>query len=58
MWYQVRQGRVIRARCDYILGTDLRRFKMAGIRGVMNYPLYHFSLRDGLLIFKKEAGNH
>ena len=31
---------------------------MVGIRGVSNYPSYHFSLRARLLIFPPEAGHH
>ena len=56
--YQVIQGIVMRAICDYILGTYWRRFKMVGIRGVKNYPSDHFTLRDRLLICLMEEYRH
>ena len=44
IWYRVRQGNVIWARSDYILGTDWHGFKMVGIRGVRKYPSDNFFL--------------
>ena len=32
MWTRVRQGTVLRVRCDYIIGKDHRLFKIVGIR--------------------------
>ena len=57
-WSQVRQGRVMRARCDNILGTYRRHFKMVGITGISNYPSYHFALQDMLIICSLEAGHN
>ena len=54
-WPKVRQGRAMKANIDYILGTDRRRFKMVGIRSVMNYPSYHLVLRDRLLFSPTEV---
>ena len=56
-WSWLRQGIAMRARSDYILGTDQLRFKMVVIRGRRNYPSYHFYLRARLLIFPTEAGH-
>ena len=49
MWYQVRQGRLLQEICDYILGTDWRRFEMVVIRDVCNYYSENFYLRYKLL---------
>ena len=57
-WSQVRQVRVMWERCDYILGTDQRRFGILGIRGVRNYPSDHVALQARLLIFPTKAGHH
>ena len=35
-WTQVRQGTFLRLRCNYILRTDRRRFKLISIRNVRN----------------------
>ena len=35
--------------CDYILGTDWRRFKQVGIRDIHNFSSDHFALRAQLL---------
>ena len=54
-WSQVIRGRLIQARCDYILGTDHHRFEMVIIRDIMNYPSYHFAMQARLLICPPEA---
>ena len=36
VWSQVRQGRVILARIDYIMGKDRRSFEIMGKWGVRN----------------------
>ena len=56
-WYQVIKVRLMRARFDYILGTDWRRFVILGIRDLINYPSDHAALRDRLLIYPTEAGH-
>ena len=38
-WYQLRQGRNMRARCDYILRTDRSRFKNGGNKWRKKLPL-------------------
>ena len=48
-WFQVWQGTVFRSRCNYILGTDWRRFELVGIRDMRNFSLDHFALRARLL---------
>ena len=48
-WSQVRQGTVIRSRCDYILRTYWCRFNLVGIRDMRNYSYNHFSLREWIL---------
>ena len=48
-WSQMRQCRLLQARCDYILGTDRSPFKMAGIRYVRNNSSDQFTLRARLL---------
>ena len=48
-WLQVQQGRLLRARCDYILGTDWRQFNIVGIRNMQNYQSDHFALRERIL---------
>ena len=45
----------MQARNDCILGIDRRHFEMVVIRGVRNYPLYHFCLQARLLTFPTEA---
>ena len=35
-WAKVLQGTVLRARCDYVLGTDRGLFELMGIRDTMN----------------------
>ena len=57
-WYQVIKVRLMRARFDYILGTDWRRFVILGIRDLINYPSDHAALRDRLLIYPTETGLH
>ena len=57
-WCQVIQGRVMRARSDYILGTYRRRFEMVRLRGIRNYSSYHFALQARLLICPTEAGQN
>ena len=37
-WTWVRQGILMQARSDYILGKDRRRSEMVEIRGVRDYP--------------------
>ena len=49
IWLQVRQGTVLWPRCDYILGTDRRRFELVGIRDMRNFSLDHLTLRARLL---------
>ena len=49
MWSQVQQGRLLRARCDYIFGTDQSHIDRVEIMDVSNYAPYHFVLRDRLL---------
>ena len=46
---QVRQGTVLRSRCEFILITDQRRFEMVGIRDIRNFLSDHFALRARLL---------
>ena len=41
---QVRQSRLLRARCHYILGSDRQLFEIVGVRDIMNYSLDHFAL--------------
>ena len=48
VWYQVIQGSVIQARCDYILGKD--QYK--------ELPSDHFALQARLLVCPTEAGHH
>ena len=57
-WSQVRQCKVMQARCDYIMGTDRRHFKIVGIRGVRYYPSDHFTPRARILIFPTEVRPH
>ena len=57
-WYQMIQGRLMRAKSDNILGKYRRRLKMVVIRGIRNYPSYQFSLRDSLIICPTKAGHH
>ena len=45
-WSQVRQGTVLRLRCDYILRTDRRHFELVEICDMRNFSLDHFTLRD------------
>ena len=45
MWTQALQGTVLRDRCNFILETDQRLFKVVGIRDMRNYSSYHFALR-------------
>ena len=47
----------MQTRCDYILSTDWRCFKMVRIRDVINYSLEHFTLWDRLL-HPMEAGQY
>ena len=49
-WTQVRQGASLCLRCNYILGTDRRRFKLVRIRDIHNYMSDHFAIRARLLI--------
>ena len=49
MWNQVCQGTMLRARCDYILGTKQCIFEIVGIRDISNYSLFHFALQACLL---------
>ena len=49
-WSQVRQEEVMRAIYDYILSTTWRHFKMVVIKGVSNYPSYHFAQWARILI--------
>ena len=44
-WSRVRRGILLRSRCNYILGTDLRQFEMVGIRDVHNYSSDHFAMQ-------------
>ena len=46
---QVRQGILLRERCDHILGMDRRQFEMVGIRDVRNYSSDNFALQARLL---------
>ena len=48
-WPRVKQGKVMRARSDYIPGIDGRRFEMMGIRGTRNYPSDHLILQSWIL---------
>ena len=56
-WSQVRYGRAIQARCDYILVIYWLCLEMVVIRGVRNYPSGHFSLPVRLIICPTEAGH-
>ena len=56
-WYQVRQGRLLRSRCDYNLGIYWRCLEMVGKRDVRNYSSDHFSLRARLLYFPTQCHN-
>ena len=47
-WPQICQVAVLRLRCNYILGTDQRLFKIVGIWDLRNYPSDHFVLRERL----------
>ena len=49
MWYQVRQGRLLWERCNYILGTYFCCFKIVGIWDVRDYSSDHFALQSRLL---------
>ena len=48
-WYQVREGVLLRSRCDYILGTDRRLFESVGLRDPQQYSTDHLMLRGRLL---------
>ena len=48
-WYRVRQGRLLQAHCDYILGMYQQLFQMVGIRDVINDLLDHFPLQSCLM---------
>ena len=48
-WYQVREGTLLRSRCDYILGTDRRLFENVGLRDPRSYSTDHLMLRATLL---------
>ena len=54
---QMIQVRTMRASIDYIMGTYWRCFEMLGIRGVRNYPSYHFILQARLLFGTTKAGH-
>ena len=56
-WTRLRQGRVMQASSDYILGADWCRFKMVGVRGIMNYPPDHLVLRSRILFSPTKAGH-
>ena len=63
-WYRnmklvirLRQGIVIWARSDYILGTDRRYFETVVIRGVKNYPPDHLVLISRFLFSPTEEGH-
>ena len=49
IWLQVRRGILLRTKYNYILGTDMRQFKMVEIGDVQNYSSDHFALQDRLL---------
>ena len=48
-WRQVREGQVLRSRCDYILGTDRRLFESVGIRDPRHYSSDHLAVKARLL---------
>ena len=48
-WPQVHQVTVLQSRCDYILGTDWRRFDIVGIQDMSNFSLDHFALRARII---------
>ena len=48
-WTQFRQGTMLSARCNYILGTYKRLFELVDIRDMSNYSSYHFALQVRLL---------
>ena len=48
-WTQFKQGAVLLSRYDYILGTDWRRFKIAGIQDMRNYMSDHLAIWKILL---------
>lgn len=48
-WHQMRQGTLIRSRCDYILGTDRRLIQRLRIRDTRHYDSDHYMLRARLL---------
>ena len=48
-WSQVRQGTALWSICEYILGTDQRRFELVGIRDMRKFLSDHFVLRARLL---------
>jgi exonuclease III len=43
-WWQNREGKIIRSRCDYILGTDRRLFETVSIRDPRYFTSDHYML--------------
>ena len=49
-FWQCRDGRMVRSRCDYILGTDRRMFKNVSIRDPRLYTSDHYMVHGRLLL--------
>ena len=49
-WHQLRDGKLLRSRCDYILGTDRRLFETVGIRDPRHYSSDHYMIMARYLI--------
>ena len=48
-WFQVRQGKLLCSRYDYIFGLDLGLFETLIIRDLFFFKSYHFALRSRML---------
>ena len=49
MWWQFRQGGLLRSRCDYVCGLYCRLFETVGISDLKNFVSDHSALRAELL---------
>lgn len=54
-WWQKRNGRIYRSRCDYVLGNNRRLFKPVSIRDPRHYSSDHYVLKGRLLLRPKKS---
>ena len=57
-WTQVRQGTILHSRCDYILRTERRHFKLVGTWDMHNYTSDYFVIQERLLICPNQCHAH